>query len=349
MDISINDVRFSYEGASPVLDGITVDIRGPQVVSILGPNGVGKSTLMHCINKILSPSMGTVCYDGRDVSEYSLKDMAKHMGYVPCTSSDSFPLTVVDTVLLGRHPHAGWRTTDHDLEVVYETLEKLGIQDLAMRYFNELSAGQHQKVMLARGLVQQPDVLLLDEPTSNLDIRHQLGISRMLRRISHEDGLLVVMISHDLNIAARYSDNIILMSGGRIFAVGKPEDVLTPENIRTVYGVESEIVSVEGRPYIILLDDGCDDAPPCGDAVCMGAEAPLPGGVAVGSLRSRPILFHRSCSHGQESHLRSSRGGHHRCGLRRRLFRHVEGQRRERLALLPRRSRAEGVRQHQRG
>ena len=268
MEIKINDVRFSYDAESQVLDGVTLDIGGPQVVSILGPNGVGKSTLMHCMNKILSPTMGTVYYDGRDISEYSLKQMARHVGYVPCTSSDSFPLTVVDTVLLGRHPHAGWKTSDRDLEVVYETLEKLGIQDLALRYFNELSAGQHQKVMLARGLVQQPDVLLLDEPTSNLDIRHQLGISCTLRRISHEDGLLVVMISHDLNIAARYSDNIIMMYGGRIYAVGTPEEVLTVENIRHVYGVESRIVDVEGRPYIILLDEECDDSEAAPDAFC---------------------------------------------------------------------------------
>ena len=130
MEIKINDVGFSYDSESQVLDGVTLDISGPQVVSILGPNGVGKSTLMHCMNKILSPTMGTVYYDGRDISDYTLREMARHVGYVPCTSSDSFPLTVVDTVLLGRHPHAGWKTTDRDLEVVYETLEKLGIQDM---------------------------------------------------------------------------------------------------------------------------------------------------------------------------------------------------------------------------
>lgn len=262
MEIVINGVGFSYDGESAVLDDVTLDIGGAQVVSILGPNGVGKSTLIHCINKILSPTVGTVMYDGRDVLDYSLKEMAQHVGYVPYSSSDTFPLTVVDTVLLGRHPHAGWRTTDEDLEIVYETLEKLGIEDLAMRYFNELSAGQHQKVMLARGLVQRPEVLLLDEPTSNLDIKHQLGISRTLRQLSHEEGLLVIMISHDLNIAARYSDNIILMHGGRIFAVGAPDDVLTVDNIRYVYGVESRILDDNGHPYIMLLDEASRDCGP---------------------------------------------------------------------------------------
>lgn len=269
MEIAIKDVKFSYGNETNVLDGISLDIREPQVVSILGPNGVGKSTLIHCINKILSPTVGTVLYDGEDVSQIKLKEMAKHVGYVPYSSSDTFPLTVVDTVLLGRHPHAGWKTTDEDLEIVYETLEKLGIQDLALRYFNELSAGQHQKVMLARGLVQRPEVLLLDEPTSNLDIKHQMGISRTLKQLSHSEDLLVIMISHDLNIAARYSDHIVLMHDGKIFAVGTPEEVLTVENIRHVYDVDSRIIDDNGRPYIVLEDRESEDCEPlCPGAVC---------------------------------------------------------------------------------
>lgn len=268
MEIKIEGMRFDYTG-TPVLDDIGLDIRGPQFVSILGPNGVGKSTLIHCMNKILTPTGGTVMLDGKDVTEYSLKEMAKVTGYVPYSSSDSFPLTVVDTVLLGRHPHTNWRTTDDDLKMVYDTLRKLGIEDLAMRFFNELSAGQHQKVMLARGLVQNPRVLLLDEPTSNLDVKHQLGISRMLRKLSHEEGILVIMISHDLNISAKYSDYIIMMHGGGIYDVGTPQEVITPENIRTVYGVDSTIVDDNGTPHVILNDPECADCPPMNaDSVC---------------------------------------------------------------------------------
>ena len=272
MKIQIDDVSFSYKGCddTPVLKEISALIRGSQVVSMLGPNGVGKSTLIHCINKILEPTGGKVFLDDVENTEYSLMDMAKRISYVPYSSSDTFPLTVVDTVLLGRHPHAGWKTTDEDLRKVYEVLERLEISDLAMRFYNELSAGQHQKVMLARGLVQEPDVILLDEPTSNLDIRHQLGISRMLRELSRTDGILVIMISHDLNIAARYSDNIILMHEGRIFAAGSPKDVLTAENLRTVSGVESKIIDDEGRPYIVVRDDQFKDmAPISEDTVCV--------------------------------------------------------------------------------
>ena len=253
MQIRIDNVEFSYTSA-PVLNDISLDIDGPAFVSILGPNGVGKSTLIHCINKILQPTSGSVFIDGKDVKETSIKELAKQIGYVPYSANDTFPLTVVDTVMMGRHPHSKWKSLDNDLDVVYDTLKMLGISHLAMRQFNELSAGQHQKVMLARGLVQEPKILLLDEPTSNLDIRHQLDVTKMLKRLSVEKGILIIMISHDINITAKYADSVILMFQGKIFDVGTPREVITEDNLRTVYGVESRVIDDEGRPHVILRD-----------------------------------------------------------------------------------------------
>ena len=268
MRLVIDGIEFGYSSV-PVLKDITLDANGPQLLSIIGPNGVGKSTLIHCINRILSPNKGTVFIDGDNVNDVSLKDLAKKVGYVPYSANDTFPLSVVDTVLMGRHPHATYKSLNKDLDIVYDTLRLLNIEDLALRNFNELSAGQHQKVMLARGLVQRPDVLLLDEPTSNLDIKHQLGISRLLKHLSRENGIMVIMISHDLNIAAKYSDNVIMMHKGGIFAVGTPSEVMTRENIREVYGVDCTIIDDEGSPHLIMHDGAVTESPlPCG-AVCM--------------------------------------------------------------------------------
>ena len=253
MQLKIDDLVFSYSSV-PVLNDVTLDLNGPKLISVLGPNGVGKSTLIHCINKILTPVSGTVMIDGQDVGGIKLKDMAKIVGYVPYSSNDTFPLTVVDTVLMGRHPYSTWNSLDHDLDIVYDTLERLGISDLAMRPFNELSAGQHQKVMLARGLVQEPKVLLLDEPTSNLDVRHQLDVVKMLRELSREKNMLVVMICHDINIAAKFSDEIILLDKGTVYAVGTPDEVITPSNLEEVYGVESVVINDLGSPHVILRD-----------------------------------------------------------------------------------------------
>lgn len=253
MKLNVNGISFSYPSKS-VLNDITFDFDGPQLVAILGPNGVGKSTLIYCIDRILKPSGGAVLINDRDTREYPMKELAKTVGYVPYASSDTFPMTVVDAVLLGRHPHSNWKSTRADVKVVYDVLRMMGIEDLAKRQFNELSAGQHQKAMLARGLVQEPQILLLDEPTANLDVRHQLGVTKLLRDLAHERNMLIVMICHDLNIASKYADSILMMKDGTIFAAGTAEEVITKDNIETVYDVRCSVIDDEGRPHVILQD-----------------------------------------------------------------------------------------------
>ncbi len=254
MDLEVEGLGFGYSAASKVLEGISLKVSGPQLVSIIGPNGVGKSTLIYCLNKILSPSEGTVLIQGTDVTTISVKELAKTMGFVPHATSDVFPMTVMDTVLMGRHPHSGRKITDKDVQEAYAILKKLNIEEFAMRQFDELSAGQHQKVVLARGLAQKPKILLLDEPTSNLDIKHQMDVTRILKELSEEEGMTVIMISHDLNIAARYSDYVVMMYDKSIYRIGTPGEVITEENIREVYKVESKVIENDERPYVILMD-----------------------------------------------------------------------------------------------
>lgn len=253
MQLKIDGLEFGYSSV-PVLKDVTLDLEGPRFVSILGPNGVGKSTLIHCINKILQPTGGVVMIDGKDVKDYTVKQMAKEVGYVPYSANDLFPLSVIDTVLMGRHPHSRWGSLDADLGIVYDTLKMMGIEHLAMRSFNSLSAGQHQKVMLARGLVQDSKILLLDEPTSNLDVRHQLEVTRMLKDLTRRKGILTIMISHDISITAKFADEIILMHDGMIYDVGTPKEVITPENLSVVYGVTAKVIDDDGRPHVILKD-----------------------------------------------------------------------------------------------
>jgi len=267
-DLEIKDLGFGYSEASKVLNGISLKVSGPQLISIIGPNGVGKSTLIYCLNKILSPSDGTVLIDGKDVTSISVKELAKTMGFVPHATSDVFPMTVMDTVLMGRHPHSGRKITDKDVQEAYAILKTLNIEQFAMRQFDELSAGQHQKVVLARGLAQKPKILLLDEPTSNLDIKHQMDVTRILKELSEQEGMTVIMISHDLNIAARYSDYVIMMYDKHIYRLGTPSDVITEENIREVYKVESRVIEDDGRPYVILKDPLFNPVPLENSSVC---------------------------------------------------------------------------------
>ncbi|MCQ2070773.1 MAG: ABC transporter ATP-binding protein [archaeon] len=253
MLIRFEDVTFAYTGR-PILKDICLDITGPKFISIIGPNGVGKTTLLRCINNTLKPKKGTITIDGQDISGIEIKDMAKIAGFVAASSRETFPLSVADLVLMGRNPHSNWKTSKTDLLKVHEVLKMLEIDHLAMRLSTELSAGQKQKVMLARGLVQEPRLLLLDEPTSNLDVRHQMEVADILHRLAEEKGITVVMISHDLNIAAKYSDEMILMYDGNIHAVGTPEQVLVPENLEPVYKIKCSVENHNGRPLVILDD-----------------------------------------------------------------------------------------------
>lgn len=252
MKIELQNVSFSY-GSIPVLKDINLILDKPGLVCILGPNGVGKSTLVKCMNKLLRPTSGQVLIDGEDISGMSQKDVSLKIGYVPVRTEDTFSMTVLETVLIGRHNKQKWHTSSQDVVKAMRALKALGIDEFANRSFRELSAGQHQSVAIARGLVQETEVLILDEPTSNLDLKHQMYVTELLREIAKRNEILVLMISHNLNIASMYADNIILMAEpGVIRQVGTVDEVITRDNIKAVYGVDCDVVVHEGRPAMLI-------------------------------------------------------------------------------------------------
>lgn len=260
MEIVLDNVCFGYKSDCPILHNIDLCITGPGLVCIIGPNGVGKSTLIKCINKLLKPSSGTVTIDGVDVSSMTNADIADRISYVPATGTDCFSMPVIDAILVGRHNKQKWKTTDKDLLIVHRAMKMMNIDDLAMSGYNELSAGQHQRVSLARGLVQETDMMLLDEPTANLDVKHQVYVTQLLRALADIEGKLIIMICHDLNIAARYATEIIVMSPpGVIDCMGTPEEVIREDVIERIYGIKCEVMSYENRPLVVLKSSFTDD------------------------------------------------------------------------------------------
>jgi iron complex transport system ATP-binding protein len=247
---NIDGISFSYRSRK-VLDGISFNVEKDDVVSILGPNGVGKTTLIKCISKVLTPASGSVFMEDVNLHKMSKKDIAKNIGYV-AQKSETSKTTVFDSVLLGRKPHFEWDVTEKDARLAGRVLHLLGLDDLALKYVDEISGGEYQIVQIARVLVQQPRVILLDEPTSSLDLSNQHMIMHLIRNIVKKNHMAAIMIIHDLNLAIRHSDKFILMKQGMVYAVGDHE-VITPENIKAVYNIDAYVESVRGIPVVIPL------------------------------------------------------------------------------------------------
>lgn len=227
----------SYYGKEKILESIGL-IAEKGFMGIIGPNGCGKTTLLRSISRVLKPLRGTVLLDGADIYELNAKDVAKDMAVVPQDNPLKFDFTVMDMVLMGRNPHLGRfeMESSDDVEIAKRAMEFTNILHLAERPVTELSGGERQMVTIARALAQEPKILLLDEPTSHLDIKHQVEILNLIKRLSND--LVVIGVFHELNLASRYCDELILLSKGKVFVTGKPEEVITAENIESVYGIK---------------------------------------------------------------------------------------------------------------
>lgn len=243
----------------PVVDGLDVSVLDGKVTAIVGANACGKSTLLRGLARLLAPRAGAVYLDDRPVSELSTLDVAKVLGLLPQSPIAPDGITVADLVSRGRYPHQGWfrRWTTADHDAVTRALDATGTAGLIDRPIRELSGGQRQRVWVAMALAQDTDLLLLDEPTTFLDIAHQVELLRLLRRLNAEAGKTIVVVLHDLNLACRFCDHVIAMAGGRIVAEGRPTEVVDAELVAKVFGLSCVVVPdpVSGTPMVVPAAD----------------------------------------------------------------------------------------------
>lgn len=231
-------------GERAVIDDLEVSIPSGVVTTIIGPNGCGKSTLLRTLARLLKPTSGSVVLDGEDIGRLKTRDVAKKLGLLPQSPTAPEGLTVADLVARGRHPHQSWlrQWSADDAVVVERALEMTGISDLGGRAVDTLSGGQRQRAWISMTLAQGTDLLLLDEPTTYLDLAHAVDVLDLVDDL-RASGRTVVMVLHDLNLAARYSDNLIVMKAGSILAQGHPADVVTVELLREAFGLHAEVIA----------------------------------------------------------------------------------------------------------
>ncbi|WP_156759095.1 ABC transporter ATP-binding protein [Microbacterium karelineae] len=253
-ELSARDLTLGY-GDRLVVEGLTTEIPAGAITTIIGPNGCGKSTLLRALARLLAPQAGRVMLDGKAITSMRTRDVARVLGMLPQSPVAPEGLTVADLVAKGRHPHQSWwrQWSSDDESEVEAALRLTGMQSLAGRPVDELSGGQRQRAWISMALAQETDVLLLDEPTTYLDLAHQVEVLDLVDQLQAELGRTIVMVLHDLNLAIRYSDHLIVMRDGAVVASGAPGELITAELLREVFGLESVVLAdpVSSRPLIV--------------------------------------------------------------------------------------------------
>lgn len=248
MNLQVEGLAFDYPSQN-VLKGISFSMKRGECLAILGTNGAGKSTLLKCINKILKPQGGSVLIDQENIKGFKQIELAQKVAYVS-QSNQSTTTTVFDSILIGRKPYIKWDVSKNDLRIVNETIKLLNLEKFALKNVDELSGGEYQKVLIGRALAQETDVLMLDEPTSSLDLKNQLEVLQIIRDIANLKNITAVVTIHDLNLALRFADKYILLKDGVIHDAGGKE-VITEENIAQVYGVSVTVEQVNDRVVVV--------------------------------------------------------------------------------------------------
>lgn len=248
--LKITDLKFHYQGGPQILKEINFELEEGHFLAILGNNGAGKSTMLKCFNRIITPDAGSIVLNGEEIQKMPVREVAKRIAFVAQMVPNT-QMTVHDMVMLGRRPYMQWGFTQEDHRIVHEAMDRLGVTELRGRFLNELSGGERQKVMLARALAQQPRLLLLDEPTSSLDLQNQYQVLQIVQDICHDTGISAIVVIHDLNLALRFCDRFLLMANGAVYRYGD-EGVLDREAIWNVYGVHGEVAHVKGRKLVLV-------------------------------------------------------------------------------------------------
>lgn len=249
--LTVEDLKFRYRNGPEVLKSVSFSLEDGQVMAILGNNGAGKSTMLKCFNRILPARHGLVRMDGRNLLEMPNREIAKRVAFVAQHVPDT-QMTVHDVVMLGRRPYMRWGFTEDDHRIVHEAMTQLGLEALRGRFLSQLSGGERQKVMLARALAQQPKMLLLDEPTSSLDLQNQYQVLEIVREICHTAAITAIVVIHDLNLALRFCDRFLLLRDGQVYRYGDAS-ILDRAAILDVYGVHAEVIAVKEH-HIVLVD-----------------------------------------------------------------------------------------------
>lgn len=247
--VHVEQLGFGYTPKKTIINHIDFSVKKGEVLGILGKNGAGKSTMLKCLNKILPPSCGSVVMNGEEISTMSRHNISRRIAFV-AQSNERQRMTVYETILLGRIPFMKWGVTPEDEAIIEDVIQQLNLQDYTTRYMDELSGGEAQKIYLARALAQQPQLLLLDEPTSSLDIKNQYATMALVRRIVQERQISAIVVLHDLNLALRYCDRYLLLNDGGVHAIGG-EEVITEEVIEDVYGMPVCLGEIKGKKVVI--------------------------------------------------------------------------------------------------
>lgn len=253
--IKIEHLTFGYYD-SEIFRDLSLEVNEGEIFTILGPNGSGKTTLLKCIERILEPKGGAVFISGRDIRQYSFRDLARQVASVPQIHRLSFPYTVFELVLMGRNPHLGTFSTPSkfDMELAEKALREVGIYHLKDSPYTDISGGELRLMLLARALAQDASILVLDEPTAFLDFKNALMILSKVVQLRKTRSLTVVMSLHDPNLAMKYSDRVLIMKKLEVIALGKPEAVITAENLRKTYDMEVRVLKVDNETYIVQKD-----------------------------------------------------------------------------------------------